>query len=368
MEKKTKYFDYSLLFLVIFLVGFGLLMLYSASAYEGQTQFHNPTFYLRKQLQATAVGAVLMVIMILFPYHWWKNLSLPVYLLSILLLFAVLFQGTDSNGSTRWLEIGPISFQPSETAKIAVILLTAAIVSEAPNAMKKPGKVAVILAIMCPPILLIAYSNLSSAIIVAGILIAMLFVASPRYWYFLAIAGIGGAAAFFMTVFVGYRGNRLQGWLHPESDADSTFQPLQSLYAIGSGGLFGKGLGGSVQKFGKVPEAQNDYIFSIICEELGLFGAICVILLFVLIIWRFLVIANNAPDLFGALLVVGVTAHIAIQVVLNLAVATNLIPSTGVTLPFISYGGTAQMLLLAEIGLVLSVSREIRFDALHPAE
>lgn len=157
-------------------------------------------------------------------------------------------------------------------------------------------------------------------------------------------------------------------WLHPEDYPDDAYQTLQGLYAIGSGGLFGKGLGGSIQKLGYVPEAQNDFIFTIICEELGLFGAICVILLFVLLIWRFMVIANNSADLFGAMLVVGVMSHIALQVVLNLAVVTNSIPNTGVTLPFISYGGTSMVILLAEMGLVLSVSRGIRFDGEVPME
>lgn len=157
-------------------------------------------------------------------------------------------------------------------------------------------------------------------------------------------------------------------WLHPEDYPDDAYQTLQGLYAIGSGGLFGKGLGGSIQKLGYVPEAQNDFIFTIICEEVGLFGAICVILLFVLLIWRFMVIANNSPDLFGAMIVVGVMSHIALQVVLNLAVVTNSIPNTGVTLPFISYGGTSMVILLAEMGLVLSVSRGIRFDGEVPME
>lgn len=156
-------------------------------------------------------------------------------------------------------------------------------------------------------------------------------------------------------------------WLHPEDYPDKAYQTLQGLYAIGSGGLFGKGLGASIQKLGYVPEAQNDFIFTIICEELGLFGAICVILLYVLLIWRFMVIVVNASDLFGSLLVVGVMIHISLQVLLNLAVVTNLIPNTGITLPFISYGGSSMMILLVEMGLVLAVSRTIRLDEEYPA-
>jgi cell division protein FtsW len=171
----------------------------------------------------------------------------------------------------------------------------------------------------------------------------------------------------FVVLFISlssYRGGRIEAWLHPETAGDKGYQTMQGLYAIGSGKLFGKGLGGSLQKLGNVPESMNDMIFTIICEELGLFGAICVILLYILLIWRMMVIANNARDLFGALLVTGVMSHIAIQVILNIAVVTNTIPNTGVTLPFISYGGTSVVFLMSEMGLVLGVSRGIRLEAM----
>ena len=195
----------------------------------------------------------------------------------------------------------------------------------------------------------------------------MLFVASPSYKRFIVLGtvGVAAAAAWVFVILqmdsssLDFRGNRILAWLNPEDYASGTgFQTLQALYAIGSGGIFGKGLGQSIQKLGFVPEAQNDMIFSIICEELGLFGGVAVILLFVLLIWRFMIIANNASDLFGALLVVGVMGHIAIQVILNIAVVTNSIPNTGVSLPFISYGGSSVMFI--EIGLVLSVAKGIR--------
>jgi cell division protein FtsW len=192
----------------------------------------------------------------------------------------------------------------------------------------------------------------------------MLFVASPKYKPFVLIAGLG---VLFVVLFISlssYRGSRIEAWLHPESAGDAGYQTMQGLYAIGSGKLFGKGLGGSLQKLGNVPESMNDMIFTIICEELGLFGAICVILLYILLIWRMMVIANNARDLFGALLVTGVMSHIAIQVILNIAVVTNTIPNTGVTLPFISYGGTSVVFLMSEMGLVLGVSRGIRLEAM----
>ena len=205
---------------------------------------------------------------------------------------------------------------------------------------------------------------MSSALIIVGIAFVMLFIASPKYSHYI-ILGVAGVTVILVYLFTGsgFRSERVAAWLDPESYAQGKgYQTLQSLYAIGSGGLTGKGLGQSVQKLGYVPEAQNDMVFSIICEELGLFGGIAVILLFLLMIWRFMIIANNAEDLYGSMIVIGVMAHISIQVILNIAVVTNVIPNTGITLPFISYGGTSVVLLLAEMGLVLSVSKRIKLE------
>ncbi len=226
------------------------------------------------------------------------------------------------------------------------------------------GKMSTIMKIMIltvPIVGVVAKTNLSTAIIILGIAVCLTFVASPKYkpFFLMAFWVVGFGAMFIMKE--GYRAERIKIWRHPE-DFEKGYQTLQGLYAIGSGGLFGKGLGESMQKLGFLPEAQNDMIFSIICEELGLFGAVCVILLFLLLIWRFLVIANNASDLFGALIVVGIMAHVAIQVILNIAVVTNSIPNTGITLPFISYGGTSVAILLTEMGLALSVSRGIKLE------
>ena len=222
-------------------------------------------------------------------------------------------------------------------------------------------------ATVIPIVGVVAYNNLSTAIIIMGITVCMLFVACPKYSYFV-ITGLGVLIIAILVVLYainssdgGYRLQRIQIWLDPES-YEKGYQTMQGLYAIGSGGLFGKGLGESMQKLGFIPEAQNDMIFSVICEELGLFGAVCVILLYILLIWRFLIIANNAKDLFGALLVVGIMSHISIQVVLNIAVVTNTIPNTGISLPFISYGGTSVLFLMAEMGLALSVARGIKLD------
>ena len=279
--------------------------------------------------------------------------------------------GRTVNGASRWIYIGSLSIQPAEVAKIAVILFMASILSRIgkKGIQKLKGIVTVlILPIIIAGMVYALTQNLSSAIIIAGIAIVMWFVASPDYKKFvilLTLVVIVAAVGIYLahSDILGFRGERIKAWLDPEAYASGTgFQTLQALYAIGSGGLFGKGIGQSLQKLGFIPEAQNDMIFSIICEELGLAGAIAVLVLFIILIWRCMVIANNAQDLFGALLVTGVMAHFAIQVILNVAVVTNTIPNTGITLPFISYGGTSMLFLLAEIGLVLSVGRGISFE------
>jgi cell division protein FtsW len=360
-KKKIKYFDYTLLFIIIFLVGFGLVMLYSTSSYNAQLKMNDSAYYLKKQLFASILGFCGMFVMARTNYHFWLNLSWLAYLGSLGLCVAVIFKGTNLNGSTRWLKIGPLSFQPSELAKISVILFLSALISLSAKRVRELATVFKLLMVIAPIVIIVAMSNLSTAIIILGISICLIFVASPKYLQFFLMGGLVAAFGAIYIFAERYRADRLLVWLHPE-DFEKGYQTLQGLYAIGSGGLFGKGLGESMQKLGFLPEAQNDMIFSIICEELGLFGAICVILLFLLMIWRFLVIANNAPDLSGALIVVGIMAHIAIQVILNIAVVTNSIPNTGVTLPFISYGGTSVAILLTEMGLALSVSRGIRLE------
>ena len=364
----TKYFDYSLLFINIFLVLFGLVMLYSVSAYEGQDVFNDPFHYLKRQAGCAFLGFIGMFIVSVIPCEWWKKLSFPSYVLSFLMCAAVIVVGKGSNGSTRWLKIGPIQLQPSEIAKIAVIIFMAALLSRIPKQVKDLKSIIKVLLFVLPMVGVIAVSNLSTAIIVGGIAVLMIFVVSPKTKEFFVLgAGLVALGAIGVKM-GGYRVTRIAAWLHPEDYPDEVYQTLQGMYAIGSGGLFGKGLGASVQKLGYVPEAQNDFIFTIICEELGLFGAICVILLFVLLLWRCMVIANNAPDLFSSLLVVGVMSHIALQVVLNIMVVTNWMPNTGIILPFFSYGGTSILILITEMGLVLNVSRRIKFDSNHPIE
>lgn len=374
-EKKNRgVFDYTLLFIVLFLLCFGLVMLYSVSFYESNLKFNDSAFYLKKQLIATLVGIVFMVIVTLMNYHWFQRLMILPYLTAFVLVMLVLTPlGVERNGAKRWLDVG-VSLQPAEVAKVCMILFFASLICRIGKRIVSWKGILFTLATSAPIFYIILHftENLSSAIIVVGIVVMMLFVATPQYKeYVLILLGLAAVAALIVFLVwkgilpesLSYRFGRINAWLNPEAYASTTgFQTLQSLYAIGSGGIFGKGLGQSMQKLGFIPEAQNDMIFSIICEELGLFGAIAIILLFLLMIWRFMVIANNATDQYGALLVIGVMAHISIQVILNIAVVTNCIPNTGITLPFISYGGSSVVFLLIEIGLVLSVSRGIRLE------
>lgn len=366
-KKKIAYFDYNLLFLIIFLLSFGLVMLYSSSAYISANKYGDDAYYLKRQLRNIGLGAVMMFIMAKIDYRIWKKFGTLAYFGSFALCILVFMPGigSSSHGSSRWIDLGPVSFQPSEVAKLGIIIFLAALIEKVPRQMGDWKTLAKIFAMTIPLFGIVAYSNLSTAVIIFGIIACMLFVASPKYSHFVILGLLGVAFIVFFILFAGYRGNRVKAWLHPETAGDSGYQTMMGLYAIGSGGLFGKGLGESLQKLGNVPESQNDMIFTIICEELGLFGAVCLILLFVLLIWRMMVIANNSQDLYGSLLVVGVMAQVAIQAILNIAVVTNTIPNTGVILPFVSYGGTSIIFLMAEMGLVLSVSKGIKLESIE---
>ena len=348
-------YDDTLLVTVLVLVIAGLVLLTSISAYNGNVKFHDSFYYLKKQGFATGLGLVGMAVVSRIDYHRWIPLAVPGYLLSILLGVAVLLFGEEYNGSKRWLSLGPVSFQPSEFAKVAVIVFLSWLIEKNIKKMGKLKSIVLTMLTILPIVGLVGASNLSTAIIILGIGAVMIFTASPKYLqFFWMIAGGAG----FMTIFLAlesYRLERIAIWRNPEK-YEKGYQTLQGLYAIGSGGLFGRGLGNSVQKLGFLPEAQNDMIFSIICEELGLVGAGILIGVFLILIWRFFVIAAKAEDLTGALIATGAMAHMMIQIILNIAVVTNSIPNTGITLPFISYGGTSVVFLLLEMGLVLSVS------------
>lgn len=373
-----RYFDYSLLFVTIFIAGFGLIMIYSTSSYTAQMKFGNAQYYFKKQLMFMLLGFAAMYVAYRIDYHVWHKLAFPVFICASLLVFALIPFGSEANGATRWIRFGSIGVQPADVCKPAVIMMVSSAVCSYGTKLKKFRYVMLICILtggVEAALVFVISNNMSSAIIIFLIAFVQTFIAYPGYKIYVALtglvaAGVGGIYAWLTDMIKSgnmtesFRLNRLLVWINPENYAsDKGFQTVQALYAIGSGGLFGKGLGKSLQKLGYIPESQNDMIFSIICEEIGLFGAIFVIIVFGVMLWRIAHVAQNAPDLFGTLLVSGVFAHIAIQVVLNIAVVTNFIPNTGVSLPFISYGGTSETILLAEIGLVLNVSSKIRLES-----
>ena len=387
LEKKEKtkgkirreFYDYNLLAVVIILMCFGLVMLYSASSYEATNVFGNDMYYLIRQTIFSGSAIILAVIISKFDYHLFLKFALVLYILSILLMAMVKYTsfGVDVNGSKRWLNIGGIQFQPSEIAKIAVILfLTAQIIRMGRDFYQLKG---VLLIMLYGGIAAFgAYyftDNLSTAIIIMAIALIMIFIAHPKtkpfLILFIVMTVLVAAAVFILSQRLetssSFRIRRVLVWLNPEKYSElGGWQVLQGLYAIGSGGFFGKGLGNSTQKLDTIPEAQNDMIFSIICEELGLFGAIIVLMLFAYLLYRLFVIAQNAPDLKGCLITTGVFIHISLQVILNICVVLNLIPTTGVSLPFVSYGGTSVLFLMIEIGLALGVSGQIEMRIQTP--
>lgn len=356
MNPKNSRQDPALMILVVLLVGFGLVMMYSVGSYNGEIRFGDALYYVKKQFFATALGFLAMYLIGCMDYHRLEKYAVAAYLLSLLLSALVLAAGDSYNGSRRWLSLGPLSFQPSEFAKLAVILFLAEKVSRQKKKRNSFLNLLLVIGMVLPVVALVGTNNLSTAVIIMGIAVIVVFVSDKRYIQFVWMGALGiGVVAVFLGM-ESYRLERLAIWKNPEA-YEKGYQTIQGLYAIGSGGLFGRGLGESIQKLGFVPEAQNDMIFSIICEELGYVGAVLLIVAFFILIWRFMVISVHAPDLFGALIAAGAMAHIAIQVILNIAVVTNTIPNTGITLPFISYGGTSILFLLSEMGLVLSVSR-----------
>ncbi|MCD8329434.1 MAG: putative lipid II flippase FtsW [Lachnospiraceae bacterium] len=375
-KRGTYFFDYTLLFLIIFLSCFGLVMIYSSSYYTAQLNLGDGTYYVKKQATILLVGFVAMYVVSRIDYHWYVKLAPLAWGVALILMILVNFTpfGIERNGKKRWLGYGSVTlFQPTEFVKIALIVVTAVMIVRLVRYLDRIQSIILFCVVTLPLGGLVLMNNLSSGIIVCGIVVAMYFVASKKKKRFLIAAAVVivlGVVAVLLAdrlvewnILEEYQVSRILVWQNPEAYPTSGgYQVLQGLYAIGSGGFFGKGLGNSVQKLGFVPEAQNDMIFAIICEELGLFGAICVILLFLLMLYRFMIIANNAPDLLGSMLVVGVMAQIAIQVFMNIAVVTNFMPNTGVSLPFISYGGTSLLFLMVEMGMVLGVSRRIRFE------
>ena len=370
--EKPEYYDYNLVAAIILLTCFGLVMLYSTSAYTSTIKYGDDMYFFKKQAAISFVCIAGALFISMFDYHILARFTGVLYGVgagSMVLVRTPL--GTVSNGARRWLRIGPIQFQPAEIAKIAVIVCLSYMIVHMGKKMNSL-KACMTLGAMGTFLALLAYvctDNLSTAIIIFCITVGMIFVAHPKTRIFLILAAVAIAFLAILVFVIGqsvketddFRLNRIIAWLHPENaTGTAAYQTIQALYAIGSGGFLGRGLGNSIQKLGSVPEAQNDMIFSIICEELGIVGGVILLLLFGYLLYRLCFIAQNAPDLFGSLIVSGIFIHIALQVILNIAVVVNLMPNTGVTLPFISYGGTSIMFLMAEMGLALSVSRQIK--------
>lgn len=355
--------DFPFLFLILLLLLVGLLMLYSASYAQSEydTGYTISTKYLQKQAVCAFLGLICMYGFSRIPTDLWYRLAWPLYGISIALLLSVLVVGEEVNGARRWINIAGLQFQPSEIAKFTMILLFARLTKQFDqNAGKfRYGVLGFGLALMGILLPLALEKHLSAIMLMGMVAVVMMFVAgtSPK-WLF---AGIGGAVLFVLVYvsLMGYAGDRVTAWLHPEQDpGDTGYQILQSLYAIGSGGVFGLGFGKSRQKYLYLPFQYNDYIFAIICEELGLVGAVCIILLFIVTIQRGYWIALHAADRFSTVLAAGLTTLIAVQTVLNLCVVSNLLPSTGIALPLFSYGGTALAVNLGEMGIVLGISRQ----------
>ncbi len=374
-KKLRRYYDYSLLFTIIFLFVFGLIMIYSSSSYSAQIDGNSPAHFMMRQMFFGSVGFVLLLVVSKMNYHFYARFWKLALLVSYACMFLVNFTplGIARNGKKRWLGYGSLTFQPAELVKITVILVMAVVITKLGKKINEWRSWGLITLYVLPVALLVTMNNLSSGIIICGIPVVMMFIANKRKWPFiLLVMAIAAVIMFAMPVanaleefgiLESYQLTRIKVWKEPEAySQDGGYQVLQGLYAIGSGGLLGKGLGQSIQKLSFLPEPQNDMIFAIICEELGLFGAIMVIFLFMFMIYRFMRIASSAPDIFGSFLVIGVMAHIAIQVILNIAVVTSVIPNTGVTLPFISYGGTSVVFLMLEMGMVLSVSNSITLE------
>ena len=372
-EHSIAYFDYSLLAILICLICFGLVMLYSTSSYSAMMKQNGDSlFYFKRQVLFCIVGLIGMWIVSRIDYHWYFERSKFFYFISIFMMFLVKTPlGKEVNGAKRWIKL-PFrqQLQPAEIAKIAIILFIPALICTMGREIKTLEGIVKVLAwgAFSAAVVFIITENLSTAIIVMGITCIMIFVVHPKTRIFIIIAvgiiliGIVGARVLGMAMETSgnFRLRRILVWLNPEKYAsEGGYQIMQALYAIGSGGFFGKGLGNSAQKM-IIPEVQNDMILSIICEELGVFGAIMVLILFGMLLYRLLFIAQNAPDLYGSLVVSGIFAHIALQVILNVMVVINCIPTTGITLPFISYGGTSVLFLMAEMGLALGVSSKIK--------
>lgn len=377
-QKVRKYYDYSLIFAILFLIVFGFIMIFSSSSYTAELKFHNSAYFVNRQVIFATFGFLLMIVLSFAPYQWWIKASKIIYVVSAFLSMIVIFVGIEANGARRWLGSKSIRFQPSELFKIGIIVFLAYYLVKYKDELHSDDRKVVerrlwiVFLHVIIPTAFITKENLSTGIIIFLIGFAMSFLATNEKRLYI------GGLAFMMTLLIiskpvvkfvynffginDYHIKRLLVWAEPEKfSRDGGYQVLQGLYAIGSGNVFGKGLGQGLQKF-FLPESQNDMIFSIIVEEIGLFGAAIVLAVFAFIIFRLLIIAYSVTDLSAMYLVIGVIIHLSLQVILNIAVVTAVLPNTGVSLPFISYGGSSIVILLLEMSMVLSVARSIKLE------
>ena len=376
LKEKNSFFsrgagmDLPLFFFILILLCIGLVMLFSASFAYCYYNFNNSYYFITRQLIFAIAGVIAMLVISMINYDIYHKFAWPVYAVAVLLLGAVLVVGKDVNGAKRWIEIGGFQFQPSEIAKFALILVFAHMISQRINQMNtfKKGFLPFMAALAGIAGLIVAEKHLSATIIIVLIGVIMMFIGGTRIRYFLILGAIGLGALAVLLLFsgkFGYANSRIDVWLNPfdpNADRDATWQIQQSLFAIGSGQLLGVGLGQSRQKHLWLPEPQNDFIFSIVCEELGFVGALMIIILFALLIWRGVYVSLHAKNKFGTMLGLGITFQIGLQIVLNICVVTNTIPNTGISLPFFSYGGTALMIILAEMGVLLQISRSSNIE------
>jgi cell division protein FtsW len=369
--------DLNLLFIVLFLAGFGLLMVYSASSYVALRDFGSSSYFFRKQIIADGLGLFCMIVTLFVPLKKIERFKYFFLAIALGVIFLVIPFGIESHGARRWIQIPFVGqrLQPAEITKLFMILFLAAMINSMGNKLISSWKGFLFcMGIACFASLLLytLTDNLSSALIVFAIAFVMCFVAAADYKKYILLTLLGLGAAGALVAYVAstegasdgsFRLTRISSWLRPENSTEtSAHQMLQGLYAIGNGGVFGRGLGQSVQKISVLPEPHNDMIFAVICEELGIVGAIALMIMFALMIYRMYYIARNTKDRFEFMIVSGVMAHFAIQIVLNIAVVTGSIPNTGVSLPFISYGGSSALFLLIEVGLVLNIDRTTRAE------
>ena len=363
LKNKSGKIDITFLSIVLILLTVGLVMLFSASYAYSLEYYDNSYRFISRQAIFAVVGVALMLAISRIEYHFWRKFAWGIFALAIILLvvFLILPPMVSGMNVKRWFVVGPVNFQPSEVAKFAIILLFSSLIAGNYKEMKKIGFVAFLFVILLvTAVLIVAEPHLSATLLVLTIGVVLMIVGGLAKKFIVggAVIGAVGIVGFMISGAISYVADRLTYWRDPWSDATGKgFQTIQSLLAIGSGGILGRGIGQSRQKYLWVPEPHNDFIFSIVCEELGLIGAVIIIILFCLLVWRGFYVAMHAKDKFGSLLAIGLTFQVGLQAMLNIWVVTNTIPNTGISLPFFSYGGTSLLILLCEMGLVLSVSR-----------